>query len=92
MGYEIDQTPLPQKGDLSIVLDGSVNPVLVIETVSVVVLPFNKVSEQFAFEEGEGELAKRTAVSSVAPQKIGRVNMRRFRQAQNCQKFFTNRR
>jgi hypothetical protein len=23
MGYEIDQTPLPQKGDLSIVLDGS---------------------------------------------------------------------
>jgi ASCH domain len=28
--------------------------VLVIETVSVVILPFNEVSEQFAFEEGEG--------------------------------------
>ena len=55
LGYEIDQTPLPQKGDLSIVLDGSGNPVLAIETVSVVVLPFNKVSEQFAFEEGEGD-------------------------------------
>ena len=27
----------------------------VIETVSVVILPFNEVSEQFAFEEGEGE-------------------------------------
>jgi len=51
MGYQI---PLPQKGDLSIVLDGNGNPVLVIETVSVVILPFNKVSEQFAFEEGEG--------------------------------------
>jgi uncharacterized protein YhfF len=29
--------------------------VFVIETVSVVILPFNEVSEQFAFEEGEGE-------------------------------------
>jgi uncharacterized protein YhfF len=54
MGYEKDETPLPQKGDLSIVLDGSGNPVLVIETLSVVILPFNEVSEQFAFEEGEG--------------------------------------
>jgi len=55
MGYEKDETPLPQKGDLSIVLDGNGNPVLVIETVSVVILPFNEVSEQFAFEEGEGD-------------------------------------
>jgi uncharacterized protein YhfF len=53
MGYEKDKTPLPQKGDLSIVLDGSGNPVLVIETLSVVILSFNEVSEQFAFEEGE---------------------------------------
>ena len=55
MGYEKDETPLPQKGDLSIVLDGSGNPVLVIETLSVVILSFNEVSEQFAFEEGEGD-------------------------------------
>ena len=55
MGYEKDQIPLPQKGDLSIVLDGSGNPVLVIETLSVVILSFNEVSEQFAFEEGEGD-------------------------------------
>ena len=55
MGYEKDQIPLPQKGDLSIVLDGNGDPVLVIETVSVVILPFNEVSEQFAFEEGEGD-------------------------------------
>ena len=27
----------------------------VIETFSVVILPFNEVSEQFAFEEGEGD-------------------------------------
>jgi uncharacterized protein YhfF len=55
LGYEIDQTPLPQKGDLSVVLDGSGNPVLVIETIEVFVVPFNEVSEQFAFEEGEGD-------------------------------------
>jgi uncharacterized protein YhfF len=54
MDCEKDQIPLPKKGDLSIVLDGDGNTVLVIETVSVVVLPFNEVSEQFAFEEGEG--------------------------------------
>ena len=47
--------PLPQKGDLSIVLDGNGNPVLVIETISIVILPFNEVPEQFAFEEGEGD-------------------------------------
>jgi uncharacterized protein YhfF len=47
VGYEKDQTPLPQKGDLSVVLDGSGNPVFVIENVSVVILPFNEVSEQF---------------------------------------------
>ena len=55
IGYEKDQIPLPQKGDLSIVLDGSGNPVLAIETLSAVILPFNEVSEQFAFEEGEGD-------------------------------------
>jgi uncharacterized protein YhfF len=54
-GYEKDQIPLPKKGDLSIVLDGNGDPVVVIETVSVVLLPFNEVSEQFAFEEGEGD-------------------------------------
>lgn len=55
LGYEIDQTPLPQKRDLSVVLDGSGSPVLVIETIEVFVVPFNEVSEQFAFEEGEGD-------------------------------------
>ena len=55
IGCEKDKIPLPQKGDLSIVLDGNGDPILVIETVGVVILPFNEVSEQFAFEEGEGD-------------------------------------
>jgi uncharacterized protein YhfF len=55
LGYDIEQKPLPQTGELSVVLDGSGNPVLIIQTIEVFVLPFNEVSEQFAFDEGEGD-------------------------------------
>jgi uncharacterized protein YhfF len=55
LGYDIDQKPLPQTGELSVVLDGSGNPVLIIQTIEVFVLPFNEVSDQFAFDEGEGD-------------------------------------
>jgi uncharacterized protein YhfF len=53
--YEDEQKPLPRKGDLSIVIDGSGVAVAVIETVEVFIAPFNEVSEHFAYEEGEGD-------------------------------------
>jgi uncharacterized protein YhfF len=53
--YKSEQKSLPQKGDLSIVLDGIGVPVCVIETSEVFVTPFNEVTEQFAYEEGEGD-------------------------------------
>ncbi len=53
--YEEDQIPQPQKGNLSVVLDGSGLPVCVIETLEVFVAPFSEVSERFAYEEGEGD-------------------------------------
>ena len=53
--YEEDQLALPQKGNLSIVLDGSDVPVCVIETIEVFVMPFNEVPERFAYDEGEGD-------------------------------------
>jgi uncharacterized protein YhfF len=53
--YEDEEKPLPQKGELSIVIDGSGIPVAVIETVEVFVASFNEVSEHFAYEEGEGD-------------------------------------
>jgi uncharacterized protein YhfF len=53
--YEDEQKPLPRKGELSIVIDGSGVPVAVIETVEVFIAPFNEVSEHFAYEEGEGD-------------------------------------
>jgi uncharacterized protein YhfF len=53
--YEEEQKPLPKEGDYSIVLDGDDIPVAVIETVEVFVVPFNEVSERFAYDEGEGD-------------------------------------
>jgi uncharacterized protein YhfF len=53
--YEEEQKPLPQKGELSIVIDGNGVPFAVIETDEVFIAPFNEVSEHFAYEEGEGD-------------------------------------
>jgi uncharacterized protein YhfF len=46
---------LPEAGLLTIVLDGSGAPLCIIETVEVIVQPFNQVDAAFAFEEGEGD-------------------------------------
>ena len=53
--YEEDEKPIPQKGELSIVIDGSGMPVAVIKTVEIFLAPFNDVTECFAWEEGEGD-------------------------------------
>jgi uncharacterized protein YhfF len=53
--YEEDHKPIPQEGELSVVIDGSGNPVAVIETVEVFLAPFNDVTEHFAWDEGEGD-------------------------------------
>lgn len=53
--YEAEGSPLPQSGDLSIILDGSGLPICLIETVAVEVKPYNQVDDQFAYDEGEGD-------------------------------------
>lgn len=45
---------MPAVGDRSVVLDGSGDPLCVIETVGVDVVPFEEVDEAFARAEGEG--------------------------------------
>jgi predicted ATPase/uncharacterized protein YhfF/Flp pilus assembly protein TadD len=47
--------PLPQPGYLSIVLDGQGEPVCLIETMAVEIIPYDQVSPQFAHAEGEGD-------------------------------------
>lgn len=53
--YEIENEPLPQAGTYDVVLDGQDNAVCIIEVTKVSVVPFNQVSADHAFKEGEGD-------------------------------------
>ncbi len=52
--YEIDNDPIPEIGNRSIILDGENFPVCVIETTNVIIQPYNEVDKRFALAEGEG--------------------------------------
>jgi uncharacterized protein YhfF len=53
--YEAEQEPIPQVGDLSIIIDWAGQPLCLIETIEVEIKPFNEVDAQFAYDEGEGD-------------------------------------
>ncbi|MDE0571979.1 ASCH domain-containing protein [Demequina sp. B12] len=53
--HEATGEPLPQPGDLSIILDGRGMPRAVIETTHVQVVPFDQVDAEHAAAEGEGD-------------------------------------
>jgi uncharacterized protein YhfF len=50
-----DGEPFPRAGDLSVILDGSGEPVCVIRTTQVEVRRFGDVDADFAWTEGEGD-------------------------------------
>jgi uncharacterized protein YhfF len=52
--YEPDE-PLPQIGELSVVLGGDGEPLCIIETTEVRTVTFAEVDAAFAFDEGEGD-------------------------------------
>lgn len=53
--YELEGFGPPRAGDLSLILDGQAHPVCVIETVQAPHIPFEDVSAEFAYIEGEGD-------------------------------------
>jgi uncharacterized protein YhfF len=53
--YEEEVAPLPEAGELSVILDGANNPICVIRTTQVEVRRFGGVDEDFAAAEGEGD-------------------------------------
>ncbi len=53
--YEADGEPLPETGVKTVVLDGSDDPLCIIETTEVEVRRYDRVDAQFAYEEGEGD-------------------------------------
>ncbi|MFV0560829.1 MAG: ASCH domain-containing protein [Enterococcus sp.] len=55
--YEIDNEPFPEAGEYSIILDGNDQPVCIIQTITIEILPFSEVTESHAKKEGEGDLS-----------------------------------
>ena len=53
--YEAERQPVPLPGGLSIVTTWSGQPLCIIETESVEVVPFHAVTAEFAATEGEGD-------------------------------------
>ncbi|MBE7004033.1 MAG: ASCH domain-containing protein [Ruminococcaceae bacterium] len=53
--YQINNEPLPQAGDYSIILNSGDEAVCIIKTLKAYVTEFNQVSEDHAFKEGEGD-------------------------------------
>jgi len=53
--FEAEEEELPQRGTLSIILDGAGHPRALIETTDVTTVPFDEVDEEHAWLEGEGD-------------------------------------
>jgi len=55
--YELENEPLPAVGQYSIILSSKDEPVAIIRIIDVQVMPMDKVPEEFAIAEGEGDLS-----------------------------------
>ncbi|HIW13775.1 MAG TPA: ASCH domain-containing protein [Candidatus Salinicoccus stercoripullorum] len=53
--YELENEPLPSTEDYSVILNKSDEPVAIIKTAEVGIMPMNEVSEEFVVAEGEGD-------------------------------------
>jgi len=53
--YEAEEEPIPRSGEFSIILNGAEDPICLIETIQVNVIPFEDVDAQFAYDEGEDD-------------------------------------
>lgn len=53
--YELDNEPLPSAEDYSIILSSTDEPLAIIRTTEVKIMPMNEVPEDFAVAEGEGD-------------------------------------
>ena len=52
---EMNNKPIPKVGDLSVVTNWQHEPLCIIETIHVEIVPYEEVSEAFAAVEGEGD-------------------------------------
>jgi uncharacterized protein YhfF len=55
--WEAEGNPIPQKGLITIALDGRGEPLCIVESVEVTIRKYNEVDSDFAHDEGEGDLS-----------------------------------
>ena len=55
--WEAEGNPIPQEGLITITLGGRGEPLCIVETVEVTIRKYNEVNDDFAREEGEGDLS-----------------------------------
>ncbi|HJE20571.1 MAG TPA: ASCH domain-containing protein [Aliicoccus persicus] len=53
--YQVENEPLPEVGDVSIILDAADQPKCVIENMKVYTMKFSDVDADIAYKEGEGD-------------------------------------
>ena len=53
--YQVENEPLPEVGDVSIILDAADQPKCVIENMKVYTMKFSDVDSDIAYKEGEGD-------------------------------------
>ena len=53
--FKLDIEKIPQKGEISIVLDGHNEPVAIIKNIEIKIVPFKNITEEDAKVEGEGD-------------------------------------
>ncbi|MFC0695908.1 ASCH domain-containing protein [Paraburkholderia humisilvae] len=63
--WELDCECLPQEGGIEIVLDFCDNPVLLLRTTRVEIVPFDKISNEYSAAEGEGDLHSNSGARST---------------------------
>ncbi|KAF1296804.1 RNA-binding protein [Enterococcus sp. JM4C] len=53
--YQVEGEEIPKVGEYSVVLDGAGQPKAIIRTTKIELIPYNQISEEYAFLEGEGD-------------------------------------
>lgn len=53
--YELSNESLPKTDDYSVILDSKGNAVCIIKNVNVEIIPFNEITAEQAYKEGEGD-------------------------------------
>lgn len=53
--YALEDEPLPREGTFDVILDSQDQAICIVEITKVSVQPFNQVSDDHAFKEGEGD-------------------------------------